>query len=121
MRIQTGAIAAALLALTAGAASAHARLEHADPRVGSHVIASPTQVRLWFDEGVEAKFSSISLEGADGKILKEDAAFSDPKGRKQLVLSLKQPLTPGVYRVRWRAVSIDSHRTQGDFTFTVGR
>jgi hypothetical protein len=121
MRIQTGAVAAALLALTAVGASAHARLEHADPRVGAHVTSSPTQVRLWFGEGVEAKFSAIALESADGKTLKEDAAVSDPKDRKQLVLPLKQPLAPGVYRVRWRAVSIDSHRTQGDFTFTVGR
>ena len=121
MQIKTAAIAAVALALMGGAASAHARLEHADPKVGAHVAGSPTQVRLWFSEGVEAKFSSVVLEGADGKAIHEDAAATDPKDRKQLVLPLKQPLAPGLYHVRWRVVSVDSHKTQGDFTFTVGK
>jgi methionine-rich copper-binding protein CopC len=28
-------------------------------------------------------------------------------------------LRPGTYRVSWHAVSIDTHRTEGAFTFTV--
>jgi methionine-rich copper-binding protein CopC len=30
-----------------------------------------------------------------------------------------KPLTPGVYTVTWRAVSVDTHVTTGDFKFTV--
>jgi methionine-rich copper-binding protein CopC len=29
------------------------------------------------------------------------------------------PLKPGVYSVKWHAVTADTHRTQGAFTFTV--
>ncbi|MDE1974119.1 MAG: copper resistance protein CopC, partial [Hyphomicrobiales bacterium] len=29
-------------------------------------------------------------------------------------------LKPGSYRVRWRALSVDTHKTEGSFTFTVG-
>jgi methionine-rich copper-binding protein CopC len=29
-------------------------------------------------------------------------------------------LGPGSYRVRWRALSVDTHTTEGSFTFHVG-
>jgi hypothetical protein len=33
-------------------------------------------------------------------------------------VSLKK-LPPGTYKVRWHAVSVDTHATDGDFSFTV--
>jgi len=30
------------------------------------------------------------------------------------------PLSPGVYKVEWKALSIDTHKSSGDFTFQVG-
>jgi methionine-rich copper-binding protein CopC len=30
------------------------------------------------------------------------------------------PLAPGRYRVAWRAVSVDTHVTAGDYAFDVG-
>ena len=30
------------------------------------------------------------------------------------------PVPPGTYTVIWRVLSVDTHRTQGDFTFRVG-
>jgi methionine-rich copper-binding protein CopC len=121
MRIQTGIISAAILALSPGAACAHAQLEHAEPRVGSHVAASPSQIRLWFSEGVEAHFSAIAIAAADGRPIVEGAAVADAKDREQLVLPLTRPLAAGAYHVRWHVVSVDSHKTQGDFIFTVDR
>jgi hypothetical protein len=35
-----------------------------------------------------------------------------------LVLPLP-PLAPGRYRVRWHVVSVDTHRTEGEFGFEV--
>jgi methionine-rich copper-binding protein CopC len=32
-----------------------------------------------------------------------------------------KPLSPGTYKVIWRVLSVDTHRTQGDFTFRVGQ
>jgi copper resistance protein C len=29
-------------------------------------------------------------------------------------------LSPGTYRVRWHALSVDTHKTEGSFTFRVG-
>jgi hypothetical protein len=39
---------------------------------------------------------------------------------RQLMRASLQPLTPGVYKVEWRAVGTDTHKVNGDFTFTVG-
>jgi methionine-rich copper-binding protein CopC len=42
----------------------------------------------------------------------------DPSDNSLLRLSVR-PLRPGTYRVKWRVLSIDSHVTEGDFTFNV--
>jgi hypothetical protein len=36
-----------------------------------------------------------------------------------LIVKVGKTLPPGVYTVNWRAVSVDTHHTQGDFQFTV--
>ena len=60
---------AAGLALAAHAlsASAHAFLDHADPRVGSTVAQSPAQVTVWFTEKLEPAFSTLKVQDASGK------------------------------------------------------
>jgi copper(I)-binding protein/methionine-rich copper-binding protein CopC len=62
-------VIAAFLALICAAttASAHAQLEKAAPSVGG-TVASASEIRLTFGEGVEAKFSKISLTGPDGVV-----------------------------------------------------
>jgi hypothetical protein len=36
------------------------------------------------------------------------------------MLSVKlKPLPPGVYAVEWHVTSVDTHKTEGHFTFTV--
>jgi methionine-rich copper-binding protein CopC len=35
-----------------------------------------------------------------------------------LLVTLK-PIKPGTYRVTWRVLSVDTHVTEGDFTFRV--
>ena len=37
----------------------------------------------------------------------------------ELRVALKT-LGPGTYKVSWRVLSVDTHRTQGDFSFHVG-
>jgi methionine-rich copper-binding protein CopC len=115
------ALIAAVFALTiAGAAQAHAFLQHASPRVGDHLAASPIEVRLWFSEALEALFSSIAIIGPGGAAQPEGAVRVDGTDHRQLVLPITRRLAPGTYRVRWRALSVDGHATQGDFSFQVG-
>jgi methionine-rich copper-binding protein CopC len=46
--------------------------------------------------------------------------MADPKNKKQLVLPIQESLPPGIYNVDWHAVSVDTHRVEGHYTFKVG-
>ena len=39
--------------------------------------------------------------------------------QSMLIVPIAKTLSPGVYTVHWRAVSTDTHHTQGTFEFTV--
>jgi len=108
----------AAVALTT-AADAHAFLEQATPAVGGAVAASPREIRLTFSEGVELRFSGIALATIDGRRIATGPVAAAPGDNKQLVLMIP-PLAPGRYRVSWHVVSVDTHRTEGEYTFTVG-
>jgi copper resistance protein C len=99
-------------------ALSHAFLDQAAPLVGGTVPASPKEIRLTFTEAIEQRFSGIDLTTGDGRTVATGAAAVDPANDKQLVLALP-PLAPGRYRVRWHVVSVDTHRTEGEYSFSV--
>jgi methionine-rich copper-binding protein CopC len=99
-------------------AHAHALLDHADPRVGSMVATAPRTLTLWFTEQVEPSFSSIEVRDSRGVRFDRGRASVDSADRTVLRIGLK-PSPAGRYSVRWRALSSDTHTTQGDFEFEV--
>jgi copper resistance protein C len=107
-----------ILSLLGVSAGAHAFLSQAMPPVGGTVPATPREVRLTFTEGIEPAFSRIELTRADGQPVSTGPATVDPRDNTQLVLALP-PLAPGRYRVRWRVVSVDTHPTEGDYSFEI--
>ena len=107
-----------ILAWSPSACDAHAFLDHATPAVGSAVRASPAQVRLWFTEELEPAFSTIKVLSADGLQIDKQDKQVDRSNPVLLQVSVP-PLAPGRYRVVWRALSVDTHVTEGDFTFEV--
>ena len=103
--------------LTGQAALAHAFLDRASPAVGSEVFGSPPAITLTYSEPVEPLFSSIQVTDATGIRMDQGKPASGDGGRV-LSVGLK-PLTPGVYKVEWHVTSVDTHKTEGHFTFTV--
>jgi len=101
-------------------ALSHAFLSEAAPLVGGTVSAAPKEIRLSFSEAIEPHFSGIDLVTEDGRTIATGQAIVDPGNDKQLVLTLP-PLAPGRYRVRWHVVSVDTHRTEGEYSFAVER
>ena len=101
-----------------GAAGAHGILERTDPRVGSTVKAPPAQVRLWFTGALEPAYSRVQVLDAAGTRVDLDGGALDPDNRVLLRVSIPA-LVPGRYRVKWRVLSVDSHVTEGEFTFGV--
>ena len=68
---------ALVLTLFAGAAGAHAFLDHASPAVGATVPA-PREVSIWFTERVEPAFSGIEVTDAAGARVDQGGTQSGP-------------------------------------------
>jgi methionine-rich copper-binding protein CopC len=100
------------------AAFGHAHLDRASPAVGSTVASAPKEVVLSFTEKLEPKFSSIEVRDGKGAAVQAGKAQAG-ESAAQLRVALK-PLPPGTYKVIWRVLSVDTHRTNGSFTFRVG-
>lgn len=103
-----------------GTAFAHAFVDHAEPRVGSEVRKPPAEVKVWMTEQVEPAFSTVQVFDASGKEVDNKDFHLDKENGSVLIVSLP-PLPAGTYKVVWRVVSVDTHRTSGDFKFTVGQ
>lgn len=110
---------AAGLALYATHALAHAFLSTATPPVGSTVPRAPSQVLINFTEGVEPLFSTIVVQDASGARV-DTGKVRLEGGDTHLAIGLK-PLPPGTYKVIWHATAVDTHKTQGEYTFTVAK
>jgi copper resistance protein C len=95
-------------------AKAHAMLDHASPAVGSSVSGSPGVIRMWFTEALEPRFSGAEVAGPSGNRVGGGASVSG----NQLSVSVPH-LAPGTYRVQWHVISVDTHKTEGSFTFDV--
>jgi methionine-rich copper-binding protein CopC len=103
--------------LANSAAQAHAFLDHAEPRVGNKIASPPHQVTLWFTQKLEPAFSSVTVTNAAGE--RVDSGKARVSGN-QMSVSLR-PGGAGTYRVNWRVLSVDTHTTDGSFTFQVGQ
>jgi len=117
-----GIVRLALVLLLGGAtaAYAHALLDHANPAVGSTVPTAPSEVSLTFTEKVEPAFSTVEVRDATGHRVDQGDLRRDAMNATVMRVSLK-PLVPGSYQVIWRVISVDTHRTEGKFTFHVNR
>jgi methionine-rich copper-binding protein CopC len=104
------------IALGSSAAHAHAFLDHASPLVGSTVASAPRELALTFTQNLEAAFSSVQVTDANGG--RVDSGKPQITGNTMRV-GLKS-LPQGTYRVRWHVLSVDTHKTEGSFTFHVG-
>jgi len=105
--------------LSGTAAFAHADLQSAEPAAGSAATASPTQIRITFTEAVIAKFSGVELWDQAGKPIATGKAAVDPANKSVLVVPISEQLPAGNYKVEWHAVSEDTHRVKGTYSFSV--
>ena len=116
--MRTISLFALAMLCAASPAFAHAMLERASPLVGSEVAAAPHEIALTFTEGVEPLFSTIELRDANGTVVPTGKPQTDHGNNRQLVVELPS-LGSGSYTVTWHATSVDTHKTEGSFRFTV--
>jgi methionine-rich copper-binding protein CopC len=102
--------------LGAPAALAHAFLDHASPLVGSSVASAPHEVTLTFTQNLEPAFSTVTVTDPGGADIGQGKAQVSGNTMR---IGIKAG-GAGTYRVHWHALSVDTHTTQGSFTFQVG-
>jgi copper resistance protein C len=112
--------AVALLAIGVSnptAAWAHSFPEQETPSAGQTVPSPPSEVAIKFDAPIEKLFAKLEVAGADGTNAAVGAPQVSDDGRQ---LSVRVgALKPGDYTVKWAVVCIDTHHTEGSYTFSV--
>ena len=80
-------------------------------------VASPESVVIHFSGALEPKFSMITVTDGTGHVMNKEQSVV---GADNKVMTVMLPtLSPGIYTVHWVGVSVDTHRSQGDYKFTV--
>ncbi len=109
-----------LWVLLAAPVAAHATLQRAEPAAGSAQPVAPTVIRLYFNETLELKYSTIKVYDASRQEYSQGAVQPIPEQPFGLMVAVR-PLPEGNYLVSWRASSaVDGHITTGTFAFAVG-
>lgn len=101
-------------------ALAHAHLKSQTPAAGA-TVAAPAELRLSFSEGIEPSFSQVTLSAADGSNVEVKALNTANGDNKTLVVTPAAPLPAGQYKVQWQVLSVDTHKSNGTYSFTVGQ
>ncbi|RMG90431.1 MAG: copper resistance protein CopC [Chloroflexi bacterium] len=96
------------------------KLLRSDPPDGAHLDSSPTVIRAWFNEELDASSTMRVLDSTGGQVDNGDGGLdlTDPDHASMKVTV--PVLIDGVYTVSWRAVLVDGDVTTGVFHFTVG-
>jgi len=111
------ALSASLFATPAVLAHAHPQGPY--PAADANVTAAPQALTLNFSEGIEPQFSGITVTNSQQQIIKTGAVKRNEKDKTQMIVPLEESLTPGKYTVKWHVVSVDGHKTHGDYAFSV--
>ena len=98
-------------------ARAHSFPEEQHPSAGQTLRASPSEIRIKFDAPIEKLFAKVQVLGTDGR----DYALGAPEISADGVelTSKVGALKPGEYTVKWAVVCVDTHHTEGSYSFTV--
>ncbi len=103
----------------AGTALAHAELTSSTPANQAILASTPPEILLTFSEGVDPVGDSIRLVDADGNPVPL-GPIDQSQGDDTLRAPVPATIADGTYIVGWQAISADSHKIRGAFTFSVG-
>jgi copper resistance protein C len=96
---------------------AHSFPEQESPAAGATLSEPPTQVTIKYDAPIEKLFASLKVIDSTGK---NEAVGQPAISSGGWTLSVPvNTLSPGEYMVQWNVVCIDTHHTQGSYSFTI--
>lgn len=114
-------IAVTLLALTSAPAFAHAYGVAVQPAMNAGFVDPSGVVAISFDEPVGvADANAIEVDDDTGARVDDHNAAVDPQDATRVIVHVPSPLKHGIYIVRWRVISADTHVVHGAYAIGVG-
>ena len=109
----------------AGTAQAHTKVVGSTPAANTSV-APTTTISVTFNEAAVPAFSGVDvvMTTMPGMAMKSPMKMTGLQSTwssdgKTITLMAGRPFPKGTYRVTWHAAGADTHRMQGDYTFSV--
>jgi methionine-rich copper-binding protein CopC len=99
-------------------AFAHASLVKAEPARRAVLSIPPKQIRLWFNEEIEADYASLVVFDEKKKTVTEKKPLVHSEDPKSIYLELPE-LASGKYTVKFRVLSVDGHVVDADYMFSI--
>jgi putative copper export protein len=84
----------------------------------SILATPPTELRLYFSERPELRFSTLDLVDSAGTAVPLGQLANGDS--MSITAAIRTPLSAGRYAIAWRTAAADGHSTNGRFTFVVG-
>ncbi|WP_428943257.1 CopC domain-containing protein YobA [Pantoea sp. FN060301] len=110
---------AVMAAASSQQALAHAHLKSQYPAANATMEVSPQALTLTFSEDIEPAFSGVEVLDKAQQPMPLTEAERAPKQHNQLIVPLEKPLASGDYQVKWHVLSVDGHKTKGNYRFSV--
>lgn len=97
--------------------AAHSEATRSFPKDKSVLDQAPKVVTVFLTEKIEDELSKLEVFDADGNTVHKGKAMC---AENHLVMSiLMQDIGAGTYTAKWEVVSVDGHKTSGEFSFQV--
>lgn len=119
LSLRNSALAFSATLALAGPAFAHAHLKSAVPPENGRVSTSPSELDLHFTEGLNLRFTGVSVKGPHNAKVTTGKAKLKSGDDQTLTVPVTKTLEPGKYTVSWHALSKDGHKTKGSYGFAV--
>ncbi|MDE1896678.1 MAG: copper resistance protein CopC [Rhodospirillales bacterium] len=119
MRRSLFAGAAMVMLAIAPAAFAHAYLTTSKPSAGTTVRLDTSSIRLSFTEAVQPEFCAVTVVDGMGTHAETGKPEAVPGHDDELTVPVHFQMA-GKYIVTWHALSVDTHKTHGTYSFIVG-
>ena len=101
---------------SAFSAEGHARIGSAEPPADAVLTVPPPAIAITFTEKIEPWFSAIEIRNEKG----ERVGGVSAQTVSDRTLSIAPGhLDPGKYTVTWRVLSVDTHKSEGTYAFTI--
>lgn len=113
------AVAVLFLGMSFQQAFAHAHLKDQLPAEGAALEQAPEAITLNFSEGIEVNFTKVNVTDENKQTIKAGKAALDPSNNTKVIIPVESKLAAGKYDVQWSVVSVDGHKTKGNYSFTV--